>query len=42
MCFALASFGGARIRINDPDCVRKTFPGYFAALQSIAREERGA
>jgi 3-phosphoshikimate 1-carboxyvinyltransferase len=41
MCFALASFGGATIRINDPDCVRKTFPGYFAALQSIAREDRG-
>jgi 3-phosphoshikimate 1-carboxyvinyltransferase len=41
MCFALASFGGVPIRINDPDCVRKTFPGYFAALASIVRNERG-
>jgi len=40
MCLSLAAFGGVRIRINDPDCVRKTFPAYFAALQSIAREER--
>ena len=37
MCFALAAFGGAGVTINDPGCVRKTFPGYFAALESIAR-----
>ena len=42
MCFALASFGGARIRINDPDCVGKTFPDYFTALRSIAHPEAGA
>jgi 3-phosphoshikimate 1-carboxyvinyltransferase len=35
MCFALASFGGVSIRINDPDCVRKTFPGFFATFRSI-------
>ena len=26
MCFSLAAFGGAGIRINDPKCVAKTFP----------------
>jgi len=35
MCFALAALGGVAVRINDPDCVRKTFPGYFAALRAI-------
>jgi len=24
------------VTINDPDCVAKTFPGYFAALSSIS------
>ncbi len=37
MCFSLATLGGVAIRINDPDCVRKTFPDYFAAFRSIAR-----
>jgi len=36
MCFALAALGGAGVTINDPGCVRKTFPGYFEALRSIA------
>lgn len=36
MCFALAALGGAGVTINDPGCVRKTFPGYFDALASIA------
>ena len=35
MCFALASLGGAAVTINDPECVAKTFPDYFAALASI-------
>ena len=35
MCFSLASLGGAGVRINDPECVRKTFPGYFAAFRGI-------
>lgn len=30
MAFSLAAFGGVPIRINDPDCVQKTYPGYFA------------
>jgi len=37
MCFSLAACGGVPVRINDPDCVSKTFPDYFdrfAALTS--------
>jgi len=29
MCFSLAAFGPAAVRILDPDCVAKTFPRYF-------------
>lgn len=29
MCFSLAALGGVPVRINDPGCVRKTFPDYF-------------
>jgi 3-phosphoshikimate 1-carboxyvinyltransferase len=32
MCFSLASFGPRPVRINDPGCVAKTFPGYFEAF----------
>jgi 3-phosphoshikimate 1-carboxyvinyltransferase len=39
MCFSLAAFGGARVTINDPGCVRKTFPAYFETLASIARHD---
>jgi 3-phosphoshikimate 1-carboxyvinyltransferase len=35
MCFALAALGGIAVRINDPQCVRKTFPDYFAVLRSL-------
>ena len=35
MCFSLASLAGVPVTINDPDCVAKTFPDYFAALSSI-------
>jgi 3-phosphoshikimate 1-carboxyvinyltransferase len=37
MCFSLAALGGIPVRINDPGCVRKTFPDYFAELQKLAR-----
>ena len=37
MCFSLATLGGIPVRINDPNCVRKTFPDYFTALARIAR-----
>jgi len=30
MCFSLASFGPIPVRILDPGCVSKTYPGYFA------------
>ncbi|MEP6998779.1 MAG: 3-phosphoshikimate 1-carboxyvinyltransferase [Betaproteobacteria bacterium] len=36
MCFALAALGGVPVRINDPQCVRKTYPGYFAAFERLA------
>ena len=42
MCFSLASLDGAArkgttVRINDPKCVGKTFPEYFAAFAAIAK-----
>ena len=36
MCFALVAFAGVAVTIDDPACVRKTFPGYFSALRSVA------
>src|ERR1035437_7957937 len=37
MCFSLAALGGVTVRINDPQCVNKTFPEYFEVLSRIAR-----
>jgi 3-phosphoshikimate 1-carboxyvinyltransferase len=37
MCFSLAAFGAEGIRINDPKCVAKTFPDYFAAFASVTQ-----
>jgi 3-phosphoshikimate 1-carboxyvinyltransferase len=39
MCFSLASLG-APVRINDPNCVAKTFPDYFDRFSAIV--ERAA
>ena len=41
MCFALASLGarGVPVRINDPECVNKTFPGFFDALRRVVSDE---
>ena len=36
MSLSLAAFAGVAITINDPGCVRKTFPGYFDSLATIA------
>ncbi|MBE0620056.1 MAG: 3-phosphoshikimate 1-carboxyvinyltransferase [Burkholderiales bacterium] len=36
MCFSLAALGGVAVRVNDPQCVNKTFPGYFDALARIS------
>jgi 3-phosphoshikimate 1-carboxyvinyltransferase len=35
MCFSLASFGPLPVRINDPGCVSKTFPGYFEEFRRL-------
>ena len=37
MCFSLAAFGGAGIRINDPNCVAKTFPEYFTEFAKVTQ-----
>ena len=37
MSLSLAALGGVAVRINDPDCVAKTFPEYFKAYSGIAR-----
>jgi 3-phosphoshikimate 1-carboxyvinyltransferase len=37
MCFSLVALGGVPVRINDPKCVAKTFPDYFAVFATIAR-----
>lgn len=37
MCFSLVALGGVPVRINDPDCVAKTYPDYFAALNGLVR-----
>ena len=44
MCFSLASLNGvlrdgAQIRINDPQCVAKTFPDYFQAFAGILHRD---
>jgi 3-phosphoshikimate 1-carboxyvinyltransferase len=35
MAFAITGLVAAGIRIEDPGCVAKTFPGYFGALESL-------
>ena len=37
MCFSLVSLGDVPVRINDPQCVAKTFPDYFEKFAAIAR-----
>ncbi len=37
MCFALVALGGVAVRINDPQCVRKTFPDYFREFGRLAK-----
>jgi len=39
MCFSLAALGGVAVRINDPGCVRKTFPEYFDEFLRMAVPE---
>ncbi|WP_407947073.1 3-phosphoshikimate 1-carboxyvinyltransferase [Polynucleobacter hirudinilacicola] len=35
MCFSLAAFGPHALIINDPNCVAKTFPTYFAEFTKV-------
>lgn len=37
MCFSLAAFGQARVRIMDPSCVSKTFPTYFDVFKGLLK-----
>ena len=37
MCFSLAALGGVGVRINDPQCVAKTFPDYFEHFAKVVR-----
>jgi 3-phosphoshikimate 1-carboxyvinyltransferase len=42
MCFSLVALAGVPIGIEDPGCVRKTFPDYFRAFAAICHGARGA
>ena len=43
MCFALAGLKVSGVRIQDPDCVGKTYPGYWRALEFLGvRLEHGS
>ena len=35
MCFSLAAFGPQALKINEPHCVAKTFPTYFAEFAQV-------
>jgi len=35
MSFSLVALGGVAVRINDPQCVAKTFPGFFDSWKKI-------
>ena len=37
MCFSLAAFGPNTLQMNDPNCVAKTFPTYFAEFAKVVR-----
>ena len=37
MSFSLVALGGVPVRIDDPQCVAKTFPDYFRTFASIIR-----
>jgi len=37
MCFSLVALGGVPLRINQPNCVAKTFPEYFSEFAKIVQ-----
>jgi 3-phosphoshikimate 1-carboxyvinyltransferase len=41
MCFSLVTLAGVPVRINDPQCVAKTFPEYFVEFDKLAKREGG-
>lgn len=41
MCFSLIALAGVPVRIEDPACVGKTFPDYFAAFAAICHRAGG-
>jgi len=41
MCFSLAALLGVAVTIRDPACVRKTFPDYFAVLETVLDRSGG-
>ncbi|MEO8937362.1 MAG: hypothetical protein ABI277_07290, partial [Burkholderiaceae bacterium] len=41
MCFSLTRFLGIPIRIEDPDCVAKTFPDYFERFETLVDKSGG-
>jgi len=42
MCFALVALAGVGVRINDPKCVAKTFPDFFARFAQVTRRSAPA
>ena len=36
MAFSLISCAPARVTINDPSCVRKTYPSFFKVFDAVA------
>lgn len=42
MCFAILGLAVAGMRIRDPECVRKTFPGFYQKLAAPAPQGLGA
>jgi 3-phosphoshikimate 1-carboxyvinyltransferase len=39
MCFSLVALAGVPVRILDPGCVAKTFPGYFDVFLSLVQPD---
>ena len=37
MSFALVALAGVPVQINDPDCVAKTYPGFFDDFEQVLR-----
>jgi 3-phosphoshikimate 1-carboxyvinyltransferase len=42
MCFSLAAIGGTEVVIEDPTCVKKTYPAYFTDFIQLFDQASGA